>query len=148
MRHGPLILGCLLGLAGCSYEIPDFLGREGAGTGAYQLRPDPPPEPVAIPLRDAVVDQGLYGLILRVYGVAPTQGYYAGDLLAENGGEPDAAGVLAYQLVAVPPDVVEAVGPTRTREIEAALFIPALALKKVKTVRITGADQVRTLRLP
>jgi hypothetical protein len=148
MRHGPKIFLCLLGLAGCSYEIPGFLGREGTGNAAYTLRPEPLPEPVPIPLREAVIDQGLYGLIVRVYGVAPTQGYYAGDLLAEGDGFPDASGVLAYQLVAIPPDIQEAVGPERTREIEAAIFIPALALKKITSVRVTGAGNVRTLRLP
>ncbi len=148
MRHGLLTLGCLLGLAACSYEIPGFLGRQGSGELSYTLRSEPLPEPVAIPLREAVVDQGLYGLIVRVYGVAPTQGYYAGDLLAEGGGEPNAAGVLAYQLVAIPPDIQEAIGPERTRRIEAALFIPTLAQKRITAVQITGAGNVRTLRLP
>ena len=69
-----------------------------------------------VPAREATVERAYGGAILRVTGVAPTQGFFNAALVAENDGDPDAAGVLdACRFVAVPPETPEVVGPERTR---------------------------------
>ena len=46
-RNGLVLLAGLALLAGCSFEMPSFLGREGGGDSFYQLRGEPPPAPAA-----------------------------------------------------------------------------------------------------
>ena len=103
------------------------------------------PDPVLVPLRSAQVERALRGVILRVEGVAQTQGFYSAALVPAPG--PDAAGVLGFQLMALPPDVPEAVGPERTRLLTAAVFLPNLALEDLRGLRVAGRGTVRTLPL-
>ena len=132
MRARFIILASLAALAGCTVELPGFLGREGSGTGSYQLNDDEPaPDPVAVPLRTAEAERALYGVIVRAQGVAPTQGYY-GAQLAPTAAGPDAAGILGFELIAIPPSLPEAVGPERTRLLDAAVFLPNLALRDLR----------------
>jgi hypothetical protein len=145
MRNGLLLLAGL-GLCGCSMEIPSFLGREGGGGEFYNVRPEPPPDPVPVPLREATLERALHGVIIRVDGEAPTQGYYSAALVPLGNG-PDAAGILSFELMAVPPAAPEAAGPARTRQITAAVFIPTLALKNLRGFRVSGGGAVRTLPL-
>jgi hypothetical protein len=133
-------------LAGCTMEVPSFLGREGGGAGEYSFDETPEPDPVAVPLRRAEAERGLYGVIVRAEGVAPTQGYYAARLRPAS--RPDAAGVLGFEFVAVPPLAPEAVGPERTRVLTAAVFLPTRALDELSAVRVAGIGGVRTLPLP
>jgi hypothetical protein len=145
MRNRSLLVAGVL-LAGCSMEVPPFLGREGSGAGTYSLDEEPLPEPVPVPLRRAEAERGLHGVIVRAEGIAPTQGYWGAELRPAAG--PDAAGVLGFQLVAVPPPAPEAVGPERTRVLTAGVFLPNLALEDLSAVRVAGAAGVRTLPLP
>ena len=147
MRNGFLILAGLLVLGGCSYEIPQFLGREGTGQSLYTIRPEPLPDPVPVPLRSAELERALHGVILRVEGVAPRQGYFNAELLPLGGGAPDSAGVVGFGLVAVPPPVPGAVGPERTRLLTAAVFVPNRALKDLRGFRVAGSGATRTLPL-
>jgi len=146
MRNGlSLLVGAGL-LAGCSMEIPGFVGREGQASGTYSLRREeaPPPRPVA--LRQAAAERALHGVILRVAGEAPTQGYYSATLRPIGTGA-DAAGILSFELVAVPPSAPEAVGPARSRTLTAAVFVPNLALKDLRGFRVAGLGSVQTLPL-
>ena len=150
MRNGLLLLAgagaCLL--AGCGTGVPTFLGRESEGGNSfYSVRGGPPPaEPRTVPLRLATTEPALHGMILRVQGEAPQQGYHTA-LLRPIGSGPDAAGILSFELVAVPPPAAEAVGPARTRELSAAIFVPNLTLKKLRGFRVTGGGSVQTLPL-
>ena len=63
-------------------------------------------------------------------------------------GAPDAAGILSFELVAVPPQAPEPAGAPRTRELTAGIFVPTLALKEVRGFRVAGAGNVQTLPLP
>jgi hypothetical protein len=146
MRNGLLLLAGL-GLAGCSVEMPSFLGREGGGQGYYNIRGEPPPEPVPVPLRQATLERALHGVIIRVDGETPTQGYFSAALVPLRGGAPDAAGILSFELMAVPPAGPEAVGPARTRQVTAAVFIPSRALKNLRGFRVSGGGAVHTLPL-
>ena len=145
MRKGLALLAGLVLLAGCSMEVPSFLGREGNASGFYSVRGEPPPEPVQIPLRTATLERALHGVIVRIDAVAPTQGYYSATLVPVNDGRPDQAGIVTFRLVAVPPAAPQAVGPERTRKMTAAAFMPTLALKSARAIRVAGGGTVVTL---
>jgi hypothetical protein len=147
-------IGCMVALAalaGCSVEIPGFLGREGdtsGTTGTFQVRREPLPDPRPVPLRAATLERALHGVILRVEGEAPTWGFHSAALRPLGNGAPDAAGILGFELVAIPPEPPEPAGAPRTRELTAAVFVPTLALKEVRGFRVAGAGNVQTLPLP
>ena len=99
MRNGLLLLAGIGLLAGCSVELPGFAGREGNAAGMYTFRAPPPPEPQQVPLRQAEAERALHGVILRVRGETPSQGYYSAALRPIGTG-PDAAGILSFEFVA------------------------------------------------
>jgi hypothetical protein len=148
MRNGLLLLASAWLLAGCSVEIPDFLGREGGDDSRYRLGGEELPDPVPVAMRSATAERALHGVIVRVEGEAPTQGYWGAELRPVGGGEPDAAGVVSFRFMAVPPASVEAVGPARTRQLSAAVFVPNLALRQTRAVRVAGIGTAETLPLP
>jgi hypothetical protein len=137
----------VLAVAGCTMEIPDFVGREGGGAGSYSLRREPQPDPRPVPLRAATLERALHGVIVRVEGEAPTWGFHDAALRPLGGGAPDAAGIMSFELVAVPPQPPEPAGAARSRRLTAAVFVPTLALKDVRGFRVAGAGQVQTLPL-
>ena len=145
MRKGLVLLAGLLPLAGCSMEVPGFLGREGDASGFYSIRGEPAPEPVQIPLRIATLEPALHGVLIRVEAEAPTQGYYSARLEPLNDGRPDQAGIVTFQLLATPPASPGAIGPARTRAMSAAVFMPTLALKNIRAFRVAGGGNVVTL---
>ena len=147
MRNGLLLLAGACLLAGCGGGLPGFLGREG-NDGIYRVGGEPVAEPVPVPLQAATAERGLYGVIVRVEGAAPTQGYWGARLQTVGIGEPDAAGVVSFRFVAVPPDAAAAVGPPRTRALSAAVFVPNLALRNTRAVRVAGTGTAQTLPLP
>jgi hypothetical protein len=149
MRNGLLLLAGAWLLAGCGGGggMPDFLGREG-GDGYYSVRGEEPPQPVPVAMRSATAERALTGVIVRVEGEAPTQGYWGAALRPLGDGAPDAAGVVSFRLTAIPPAEVEAVGPARTRELSAAVFVPNRALRQTRAVRVAGLNAAETLPLP
>lgn len=147
MRNGFLGLAGLVLLTGCSMQVPGFLGREGNGSSTYSRKAAPLADPVEVPLRTAVVERGLYGVILRAESVTPTQGYYKAELGPLGNGAPDAAGIVDIRITALPPTGAQAVGPDRTRTLRAAVFFPDLALKGVKGFRVKGGPTVLTVPL-
>ena len=147
MRNGLLLLASAWLLGACGGGMPDFLGREG-GDGYYRVGGEAPPEPVPVAMRVATAERALHGVIVRVEGEAPTQGYWGAELRPVGDGAPGAAGVLSFRLVAVPPASVEAVGPGRTRQLSAAVFVPNLALRQTRAVRVAGLNAAETLPLP
>jgi len=147
MRNGLFLLVAAALAAGCSMEVPDFLGREGGGDGFYSVRGEAPPEPRVVALRQTEAERALHGVILRVVGEAPTQGYYSARLRPLGGGAPDAAGILSFELVATPPSEPHAVGPARTRVLSAGVFMPERALKDLRGFRVAGGGAVHTVTL-
>ncbi|MFO1144705.1 MAG: hypothetical protein U1E59_20475 [Amaricoccus sp.] len=148
LRKGLLLLAVAAVLPACSMQIPNFLGREGTGgDGYYQLRPKPPPEPVAMAIRSATTEQALYGTILRVDGLAPTWGYHSAALRPLSTG-PDTNGYLGFQFMAMPPAGPMPVGAPQTREISAAIFVPNISVGKLRGLQVRGVGgQVQTLPL-
>jgi hypothetical protein len=147
MRNGLWLLAGACLLAGCGGGVPDFLGREG-GSGYYRVGGEELPDPVPVALRSAVAERSLTGVIVRVEGEAPTQGYWGAALEPVGAGAPDASGAVSFRFVAVPPASAEAGGPARTRRLSAAVHVPNLALKTTRAVRIAGIGTAQTLPLP
>src|SRR4051794_35753979 len=146
MGKGLTLLAAAGLVAGCSMEVPNFVGREGtAGNSFYSLRGTQEPDPVAMPMRSATIEPALYDVILRVEGEAPTWGYHSASLRPLSD-RPDAAGIMSFQFIGIPPSGTEPTGAPRTREISAAIFVPDLSLKKLRGLRVTGVgQQVQTL---
>ena len=137
----------MLALAGCSFEMPGFLGREGSGDAGYTLRrgPEPLPDPVPIAIQGAAGDPAPGGVILRVDGLAPAQGYHTAALIPRGVG---ANGIAELELVAIPPEAVLAVGPPQTRELQAALFLPSRQVEDLRSVQIVGSSSSVAVALP
>ena len=146
MGKGLTLLATAGFVAGCGGGVPNFVGREGnAGNSFYSIRGKPAPDPVAVPMRSATTEPALYGMIVRVEGLAPTWGYHTASLRPLSDG-PDAAGIMSFQFMAIPPSETEPAGAPQTREISAAIFVPDISLKKLRGVRVTGVgQQVQTL---
>jgi hypothetical protein len=122
--------------------------ERGLLTGLFTRAPPDLPDAVPVPMREATLERGYGGVILRATGVAPTQGYFDATLLAENGGAPDASGALTVRLVAVPPLAPEAVGPERTRLLLTAAFVQDLELRDIRAFRVVAAGSSVTLPVP
>jgi len=148
MRNGLLLLTGAWLAAGCSMEIPDFVGREGGGDGFYRVGGEELPDPVPVAMRSVVAERSLTGVIVRVEGEAPAQGYWGAALEPVGDGAPDASGAVSFRFTAIPPVAVEAVGPARTRQLSAAVYVPNLALKTTRAVRVAGLGTAQTLPLP
>ena len=145
MRNQFLILAGLVFLAGCAVEVPGFLGREGSGEGTFRLGgEDPLPDPVPVPMR------ARRGRARAARRDPPGRGRRADPgLLRRRAARrrrvrtPPASS--ASSSPAGPPALAEAVGPERTRQLTAAVFLPNLALEDLRGVRVAGGGAVRTL---
>ncbi len=148
MRNGLLLLAAAALVAGCGGGVPGFLGREGNAADTYNPRGEPAPEAALVPFRTAVAERGLYGVIVRVTGEAPGWNYWGAQLRPVGKGTPE-AGVLAFDFVAYPPpEPATMQGAPQTRILTAAVFIPNVTARKVKSVRLTGAGSAQTLAMP
>lgn len=148
-------------LAGCTFggdpRTPDR-NQDGATvvredersliTGLFTRAPVDLPDAIPVPMRDATIERGYGGVIVRATGVAPTQGYFNALLLVDDGGAPDAAGVITLRLKAVPPPTPEAVGPERTRLLLTAAFAQDLELRGVRAFRVVSSQTSVTLPVP
>ncbi|MBA3324260.1 MAG: hypothetical protein H0T41_02945 [Rhodobacteraceae bacterium] len=166
-RRGPslnavsALAGAVL-LAGCSLpfgsipasernaDSPEVVRDEERGllTGLFTRAPRDLPDAVPVPMREAALERGYGGVILRATGVAPTQGFYDAALVAENDGVPDAAGVLTVALVAVPPETPVDVGPERTRLLLTAAYLSERELRDIRALRVVSAASSVTLPVP
>jgi hypothetical protein len=147
MRRGFAGLAGLIVLAGCGGDVPEFLGREGTGQSTFELGGEEPVLSVPVPLAEARLEPAATGTIVVAQGVAPTQGFHTAGLAPVDDGRPDAAGIITFRFMALPPTGPEAVGPPRTRGLQAAAYIPTRAERTIRGVRVTGVDTSRTLTL-
>ncbi len=85
------------------------------------------------------------GVILRATGLPPTQGYWNGELIPENGEQP-VNGVLVYRFVIAPPPGFEPVSTPRSREVIVARFISAKKLESVSRIMVLSAGNRMTSR--
>lgn len=150
IRTGLLLIAGAALLAACGGgggEVPGFLGREGNEQGFFSTRGEDVPDPVTLPIGQVTAERALYGAIVRVAGVAPSQGYWGAELRPLGEG-PDESGILAFEFVATPPADPENAGAPQTRTMTAAVFVPTITARKVKSVQIRGASGVQSIGLP
>lgn len=150
-----LLAGCSTPLGGIPASEPNELdertmseNERGLFAGLLLGEEVELPPAVPVPMREATLERGFGGVIVRVTGVAPTQGYFNQVLVADNQGRPDAAGVITLRLLAVPPLSPGAIGPERTRLLMTAAFFDELELRGIKAIRVVSALNVATLPVP
>lgn len=123
--------------------------ESGLIAGLFTRRSPELPDAVAVSnLRAATVERASGGVIVRVTGVAPTQGYFAPTLLARTQDGPDAAGLLTVSFLAVPPLESQQIGPERTRLLLGAAYASDLELRGVRGIRLVAGPNVQILSLP
>ncbi|MBP7002500.1 hypothetical protein [Amaricoccus sp.] len=120
--------------------------EQGFLTGLFTRTPVDLPDAVAVPMREATLERGYGGVIIRATGVGPTQGWFNAALLPDE--QPDAAGVLTVNLVAVPPLTPMPAGPERTRLLMTGAFVQELELRNIRAFRVVAANQSVTLPVP
>lgn len=147
---------CLIGLsAGCARVSESRLNPFNWFGGSREVQSIEPAEgydPVAAdprPLMDQVtqfaVERRPGGAVLRATGLPPTQGYWDGELLALNDGEP-VDGVLEYRFVAAPPATPSRVSTQRSREVVVGAWLSDQDLAGVREIRVTAARNARAAR--
>lgn len=108
--------------------------------------------PLIAALTEAALEPTSGGAILRVRGQAATTGWYQIDLVAEDPPTATAAapanGRLTFRLVGLPPPQPSEAGGAQpdtlpSREVLAAVFIPAATLQGLREVIVRAADGQR-----
>ncbi len=145
MRNVLILLTFATGVAGCSGDLPGFLGSS-SNDGTYTFGAETiVAEPELLFLRSTHVERSINGIILRAEGIAPTQGWYSAALLASLTPPDTDRGTYYLDFVAIPPEEAATVGPERTRELRAAIFLPDRYLEKVSSIHITGQQRTETV---
>lgn len=140
-RHFIALAG-LTSLASCGYW-PDSLSFRRDEPQA-ELAPEPVDQrPIVAQVTDLVVDRTPSGVILRVKGLPPRQGYYDGELVPVPSED---EGVLAYQLHAQPPHYETPASTTRSREFVVARFLSNDNLTGIRTIRVSGSSNTLSAR--
>ena len=144
-----LIIAISLTLAGCGsrFNPLNWFGSsqnenlvEDVDVQAFQ-----DPRPRVQTITDLKVERTPGGAIVHATAVTPTQGWFAPELVALNDGNP-VDGILTFDFRVVPPKVETGVGNTRSREITAGVFISDIALEQIRTIRVNGAQNSRSVR--
>jgi hypothetical protein len=101
------------------------------------------------PLVDQVIalsiDRNPGGAIIRATGLPPQQGFWDGELVALNDGEP-VDGVLEYRFHIKPPAAPTRVSTQASREVIVGQYLSRIALENVREIRVTGARSARAVR--
>ena len=91
------------------------------------------------------IDRTPGGAILRAVGLPPTQGYWDAELVAQNDGKPE-KGVLTFEFRIEEPTAFERTGTPVSREVVVAYFITNNSLTGVRSIRIRGVRNARSVR--
>lgn len=89
--------------------------------------------------------QSAGGIILRAKGLPPRLGYWDAELVPQNRGEP-VEGVLTYEFRIAEPQQHSLTGQPRQRDVYVGRFMSDRTLAKVRSIRVIGAGNSRTLR--
>ena len=152
--------GCGKGPGGSKYNPLNWFGN--SRNEAVATAPQNPLIPKESALKRGPVDyQGVLvaeviamsiepaagGAILRVTGLSPTLGAYNVKLVPEFDLDKDGPQeTLNYSLKAEYSAVSRPAAPARSRELLAAVFISDEMLRGVRNIRVTGAENARSVR--
>ncbi len=152
MARIAVLLGFMLFLSACGgvresrlNPLNWFGGDKNVEVEASEEVADADPRPLVAEVATLRVERTSSGAIIRATGVPPTQGFWQGELLAQNDGEP-VKGVLSYEFRIAPPPGNEGVGTKRTREVVVATVLSNIALKDVHRIEVIGANNRRSVR--
>jgi len=85
------------------------------------------------------------GAILQATGLTPRQGYWSGELVAENDERP-VDGVLTYVFRIAEPYGQTRVSTAQSRKVIVAHFVSDIKLQGVRVIRVVGEQNSRTAR--
>ena len=91
------------------------------------------------------IDRTPGGAIIRAVGLPPTQGFYDGELVAEDA-DGAQGGVLSYQFRIAESPRFEVVSTQRSREVVVALFLSNVKLEGVRSIRVVASQNSRVSR--
>ncbi|WP_241524099.1 hypothetical protein [Oceaniglobus indicus] len=100
------------------------------------------------PLVDQVIalriDRNAGGAIIRATGLPAQQGYWDGELIALNDGEP-VNGVIEYRFHIKPPLTPTRVSTQQSREVIVGQYLTRQELDNVREIRVSGARNARAV---
>ncbi len=144
-----LVLSTFLVLTGCSnFSFSDFFGGDDDLIALY------PEEGFAVDndLRQAVsqvsdltIAQAAGGVIIHATGLPSRQGFWAGELIAENDERP-VDGVLTYVFRIAEPYTSTRAGTPYSRQVVVAHFVSDVKLQDVTQIRVLGEQNSRSAR--
>jgi hypothetical protein len=91
------------------------------------------------------VERTTAGVIVHATGLPPRLGYWDAELEAENDGEP-VNGVLTYRFRIATPRWATSASTPYARTVHVAEFISNAKLKNVRTIRVVGERNSRTVQ--
>ncbi|MEM9643019.1 MAG: hypothetical protein AAGA19_16115 [Pseudomonadota bacterium] len=97
-------------------------------------------------LQSVVPEAALRGVILRVTAINRTQGYHSTIIVPLNNGLQDDAGIVSFEVRAVPPEFAEPQGPEVARRVVAAIFVNDNQLEDIRGFRLISAGNTINLR--
>ena len=100
------------------------------------------PRPLVDQILSMTVERYSGGAIVRATGLPPTQGFWAGELIAQ----PVVDGRLEFRFVLLPPPVTSRVSTAVSREVTAAASVSEIKLQGVREIIVTGAQNARSSR--
>ncbi len=102
--------------------------------------------PLVSVITGLVIERTPGGAIVRATALPGSQGWFAPELVPTTSDGDPVEGVLSYAFRAVPPEVPTRQSTPQSRELSAAVFIPNLVLERVRSIRVTGAQNSRIAR--
>ena len=155
MRQVSLFMICII-LAGCSgfgdsrLNPANWFGQaESEEADTYAEPTDPAlldERPLIAQVTEVQLDKTLGGAILRVVGIAPTQGFFGAELVPLFAERP-VNGELVYFFRVEAPEQPMPQGAPRSRQISVARFIPDGVLSSARQVVVRGQlNQMRSRR--
>ncbi|MCV6593749.1 MAG: hypothetical protein OIF48_12395 [Silicimonas sp.] len=95
--------------------------------------------PLVAQITALVIERTPGGAIVRATALPTSQGWFAPELVSVDPDGDPIDGVLSYAFRAVPPETPQRASTPQSRELSAAVFVPNLALNRVRVIQVTGA---------
>ncbi|MGL5011393.1 MAG: hypothetical protein ACRC6I_16050 [Paracoccaceae bacterium] len=146
----PLLLSCLLVLAGCGGFRDSRLNPLNWFERSTEIAPLVPAavaddRALVADVIDMQIDQLPGGAILRATGRAPVQGYWQAELVLREGPEEDPRAQI-YDFRVFPPVTPTPVGTPQSREVTVGIYLSDIDLGGVTSITVQGAGNARVVR--
>lgn len=150
MKQLAVLLACAFVLSACGQARESRLNplnwfgasREGPQLGQTAAEIDN--RPLVEQITALSIERTSSGALVRVEGVAPSQGWWDPALVAENNGRP-VDGVLTYRFVAAAPRTPQPAGNARVRTLTAAAPVSEIILEQTARIVVAGESNSRSI---